>query len=96
MASQTLSCPECGAVVKSSAPAGKMVRCPKCNNTFRAEEEDPPAAVKKPTSALKKPGGPVAKSRHREDDLEPPRRGGRDTRDSGSRDDEPRGSRARE
>src|SRR5438552_2702318 len=78
MAFQTLSCPECGATVKSSAPAGKTVRCPKCKNTFRVEEEDPPAPAKK-ADAIKKPGAPAAagKSRHREDDLEPSRRDSR-------------------
>src|SRR5207249_1386497 len=70
MAFQTLSCPECGATVKSSAPSGKIVRCPKCKNTFRVAEEAPPAPPKKPAGAIKKPGGPAAKSRHREDDLE--------------------------
>ncbi|MBI1915600.1 MAG: caspase family protein [Planctomycetes bacterium] len=82
MAFQTLSCPECGATVKSSAPTGTMVRCPKCKNTFRAEEEDPPAPPKKTAGAGERGvstprsprgGGPVGKPRHREDDLESPR-----------------------
>src|SRR5437764_1795423 len=64
-----------------------MVRCPKCKNTFRAEEEDSPEPTKKANTGLKKPGAPAGKPRHREDDLAPAGRG---------KQDEPRGSRARE
>src|SRR5438128_11635882 len=72
MALQTLSCPECGADVKTSAPAGKIVRCPKCKNNFRVEEDEaPPAPAKKTAGAIQKPGGPVGRARHREDDLAP-------------------------
>jgi WD40 repeat protein len=70
MALQNVSCPECGATVKTSAPSGKTVSCPKCKHSFRVEEEEAPAPAKKPGAAIKKPGGP-GKSRHREDDLEP-------------------------
>ncbi|HKB41158.1 MAG TPA: caspase family protein [Gemmataceae bacterium] len=85
MSVQSLSCPECGAVVKASVAAGKTVRCPRCKNTFRARAEAPPAAGKKPAAAdgkkpaaagaIKKPGtGPAAKPRRREDALESPRK----------------------
>jgi hypothetical protein len=60
----TFACPECQKVLKTSAPAGKKIRCPKCQAVFPIpdEDEDDP----RPSSAIKaKPNG-AAPARRRE------------------------------
>ncbi len=58
----SVSCPSCGAILKSPAPipAGKKVKCPKCGTAFEA-----PAEASEEETAV----------RARADDLPPPRRG---------------------
>ena len=61
-----VTCPECGAVLKSSkgVTPGKKIRCPKCGESFRAPEEAVQEARPKPV--------PQAKSAARKTTAAPP------------------------
>jgi hypothetical protein len=63
MLATTFSCPDCGAVLKlaNPVPAGKKIKCPKCNTVFPAPAGDPPPSAVRPSEdagvpARTKPG----------------------------------------
>jgi hypothetical protein len=70
------TCPDCGAILKSSnpMPSGKKVKCPKCGKGFTVpEDEEPPAPaqpVARTTKAAKKPApAPAAKPDDDDDEV---------------------------
>jgi hypothetical protein len=76
-----VTCPECGAVLKSSkgVTPGKKIRCPKCGESFRAPEEAVQEARPKPVpqakSAARKTTAappPAPAKRHDDDDDDGP------------------------
>jgi hypothetical protein len=71
-----VSCPECGAVLKSSKPVtpGKKIRCPKCGESFTAPSEEVqearprPATKASPAARKKTAAPPPAPAKHTDDD----------------------------
>lgn len=68
-------CPECDAVLKREQPipAGKKIKCPKCEYIFAAQPLDEARAEKQPVKAAKKaaPAAAKGKSKVDEDDDSP-------------------------
>jgi predicted Zn finger-like uncharacterized protein len=87
MPTQSAVCPHCEAKLKvPETAAGKKIRCPKCNESFKvpADDEEPTAVAPK-ASALK---AKRARQRADDDDEEVARRG-RSAREDDDEDEEP-------